>query len=166
MTRAVLGRTSVSNALQPASKPDAAFEANWRRPFKVRLLIMMTAIFSWAVVLEARLVYLQVVQHKTWVKEARDQQEDLIDLDPGRGDIRDRNGELLAFSVESYRVIADPKVVKNPREEAQEICAALMDCTLEEQAQLEKRLSTNSRYAPVRSSRAVSPQARCACRSW
>jgi hypothetical protein len=66
-------------ALQPASKPDAAFEASWRRPFKVRLLIMMTAIFGWAAVLEARLVYLQVVQHKTWVKEAKEQQEDLID---------------------------------------------------------------------------------------
>ena len=158
MTRAVLGRTSVSSALQPASKPDAAFEASWRRPFKVRLLIMMTAIFGWAAVLEARLVYLQVVQHKTWVKEAKEQQEDLIDLDPGRGDIRDRNGELLAISVESYRVIADPKVVTNPGEEAQAICAALMDCTIEERAQLERRLSTKSRYAPVRSSRAVSPQ--------
>ncbi len=80
------------------------------------------------------------------VKEAaKDQQQNLIKSDPGRGDIRDRNGELLAYSVESYRVIADPKVVTNPREEVQEICAALMDCTIEERAQLEKRLSTKSR---------------------
>ena len=53
MTRAVLGRTSVSSALQPASKPDAAFEASWRRPFKTRLLIMMAVILCWAVALEA-----------------------------------------------------------------------------------------------------------------
>lgn len=158
MTRAVLGRTSVGSALQPDSRPDAAFERSWRGPFKARLLIMMTVILCWAVVLEARLVYLQVVQHQLWVKEARDQQEDIVESDPGRGDIRDRNGELLAYSVESYRVIADPKVVTNPREEAQEICAALMDCTTEERAQLEKRLSAKSRYAHVRNARAVSAQ--------
>ena len=114
MTRAVLGRTSVTSAQQPASKPDAEFEATWRRLFKGRLLIMMAGIFCWAAVLEARLVYLQVVQHDDWVSEAKDQHDRLITSDPGRGDIRDRNGELLAYSVESYRVIADPKVVNDP----------------------------------------------------
>ena len=159
MTRAVLGRTSVSSAVQSASKPDAEFEATWRRPFKGRLLIMMAGIFCWAAALEARLLYLQVVQHHDWVKEAKDQQENVIKSDAGRGDIRDRNGELLAYSVESYRVIADPKVVTDPRQEAQEICAALRDCTVEERAQMEKRLSAKSRYALIRNSGALSPQA-------
>jgi cell division protein FtsI/penicillin-binding protein 2 len=159
MTRAVLGRTAVSNALQRASEPDARFEASWRRPFKARLVVIMAVIVGWAVALEARLVYLQVVKHESFKAEARRQQQDVIVSDPGRGDIRDRNGELLAYSVESFRVIADPAVVKNPRQEVEEICAALMDCTVEERAQLEKRLSAKSRYAPVRSSRAVSPQA-------
>jgi cell division protein FtsI/penicillin-binding protein 2 len=159
MTRAVLGRTSVSGALQPASRPDAEFEATWRRPFKARLLTMMAAIVCWAAVLEARLVYLQVVKHDEFKAAARKQQQDLIKLVPARGDIRDRNGELLAYSVESYRVIADPSVVKDPRQEVQEICGALMDCTPDERAQLEKRLSAKSQYALVRSSRALSPQA-------
>ena len=159
MTRAVLGRTSVSSALQSASKPDAEFEATWRRPFKGRLLIMMAVMLCWAAALEARLVYLQVVQHHDWVKEAKEQQESLIKSDAGRGDIRDRNGELLAYSIESYRVIADPKVVKDPRQEVQEICAALWDCTVEERAQMERRLSAKSRYALIRNSRALSPQA-------
>ena len=138
MTRAVLGRTSVSSALQPASKPDAGFEAIWRRLFKGRLLIMMAGIVCWAAALEARLVYLQVVQHNDWVKEAKDQHDRLITSDPGRGDIRDRNGELLAYSIESYRVIADPKVVTDPRQQVQEICAALWDCTADERAQMEE----------------------------
>lgn len=159
MTRAVLGRTSVSSALQPASKPGAEFEATWRRLFKGRLLIMMAGIFCWAAALEARLVYLQVVQHDDWVKEAKDQHDRLITSDPGRGDIRDRNGELLAYSIESYRVIADPKVVTDPRQEVQEICAALLDCTAEERVQMEKRLSAKSRYALIRNSRELSPQA-------
>lgn len=159
MTRAVLGRTSVSSALQPSSKPDAAFEATWRRSFKSRLLLMLGAVLCWAVVLEARLVYLQVVKHEDFKKEARAQQEDLIESYPIRGDIRDRNGELLAYSVESYRVIADPKVVTDPRLEVQEICAALIDCTSDERVQLEKKLSAKSRYALVRNSRALSPQA-------
>ena len=159
MTRAVLGRTSVSGARQADSKADAAFEASWRGPFKTRLLIMMAVILCWAVALEARLVYLQVVKHETFKAAARIQQQDLIESDPGRGDIRDRNGELLAYSVESYRVIADPKLVTDPRQEVQEICATLRDCTMEERAQLEKRLSSKSRYALVRNSRALSPQA-------
>ena len=157
MTRAVLGRTSVSGALQPASRPDAEFEATWRSSFKGRLLTLMAGIFCWAGVLEARLVYLQVVKHDEFKAAARKQQQDLITLDPGRGDIRDRNGELLAYSVESYRVIADPSLVKNPRQEVQEICAALMDCTLDERAQMEKRLSAKSQFAIIRFSRALSP---------
>jgi cell division protein FtsI (penicillin-binding protein 3) len=159
MTRAVLGRTSVGGALRPASRPDAAFEATWRCSFKGRLLTLMAGIFCWAGVLEARLVYLQVVKHDEFKAAAKKQQEDVIKLDPGRGDIRDRNGELLAYSVESYRVIADPSLVKDPRQEVQEICAALMDCTFDERAQMEKRLSAKSQYALIRNSRALSPKA-------
>jgi len=160
MTRAVLGRTSVGNPLQPVSKPDAAFEATWRRPFKTRLLLMLAAVVSWAVLLEARLVHLQVLSHDEFVAKAKGQQEDLIVSDPGRGEIRDRSGRLIAITVESYRVIADPSVITNPAEEAREICDALMDCTVEERAQLVQRLSSpkSKKYAPVRSSRAMSAQ--------
>ena len=159
MTRAVLGRTSVSNALHPGDKPDAAFEASWRGPFKTRLLIMFGLVLGWAVALEAQLVWLQVVSHDRFVASAKDQQEEIFEPDALRGDIRDRNGELLAITVGSYRVIASPKHVDDPRQVMREICQALMDCTREEREQLEAKLSSGKAYAHIRSSRFVSPDA-------
>jgi cell division protein FtsI/penicillin-binding protein 2 len=159
LTRAVLGRTPVSSALDGGDQPDAEFEASWRGPFKTRLLIGLGLIIFWAAALEARLVYLQVVQHEALSARARQQQQNLIEPEPARGDIVDRHGEMLAYSVESHRVIADPSNVKDADKEAAAICTALGDCTPKEQSRLAANLRAGGQYLSIRNPRFVSPAA-------
>jgi cell division protein FtsI (penicillin-binding protein 3) len=159
MARAVLGRTSVGATLEPSDRPDAAFEASWRRQMRTRLLVALGMIVAWAVVVEARLVFLQVVSHEEFAARARQQQQSVFEPEPARGDILDRNGEMLAYSVESHRVIAYPSRSENPEKDAAEICAALGDCVANEQARLAANLAKDTRYLVVRKPRAVSPAA-------
>ena len=159
MARAVLGRTTVGAALEPTDRPDAAFEASWRLNMKARLLVAIGVILIWAVAVEARLVYLQVLAHEEFAAKARLQQQSVFEPVPARGDILDRNGEVLAYSVESHRVIAYPKRSKEPDKDAAAICAALGDCTAAEQAKLATNLAGGGRYLVVRNPRFVSPAA-------
>ena len=159
IARAVLGRTSVGMALEPADRSDATFEATWRQQVKTRVLVALALLAVWATALEARLVFLQVVSHEEYAALARQQQLYLIEAEPARGDIVDRNGEVLAYSVESHRVIAIPKRSKEPEKDAAAICAALGDCTAKELAKLATNLASKSQYLVVRNPRFVSPAA-------
>src|SRR5512132_2934929 len=104
LARVTLGRTSVGSTLEPSDRPDATFEATWRRSMRVRLVIALGLIAFWAVALEARLVFLQVVAHEEFATQARLQQQNMLEPEPSRGDILDRNGQVLAYSVESHQV--------------------------------------------------------------
>src|SRR6185503_3717145 len=159
ITRAALGRISVGAALEPQDRPDASFENSWRRDMKSRLLVALGLILFWAVALEARLVFLQVVSHESFVAKAREQQQNVFEPEAARGDIVDRNGEMLAYSVESHRVIAYPRRSKDPVKDAVEICAAIGDCTLKEQNRLAADLKGDRKYLVVRNPRFVSPAA-------
>jgi cell division protein FtsI (penicillin-binding protein 3) len=159
MARAVLGRTSVGGALDPSDRPDAAFEGAWRKDMKSRLVVGLGLILVWAVGLEARFVYLQVIAHEDFVARARIQQQNVFEPEPARGDIVDRNGEVLAYSVESHRVIAYPSRVKEAAKDAAAICEALGDCTPQEQTKLAANLKGRGQYLVVRNPRFVSPAA-------
>jgi cell division protein FtsI/penicillin-binding protein 2 len=159
MARAVLGRTSVGGTLDPSDRPDAEFEATWRKDMKSRLLVALGLMVVWAVGLEAQLIYLQVISHEEFVVRARQQQLNVFEPEPARGDILDRNGEVLAYSVESHRVIAYPSRVKEPEKDAALICAALEDCTAKEQTRLAANLKAGGQYLVVRNPRFVSPAA-------
>jgi cell division protein FtsI/penicillin-binding protein 2 len=159
MARAVLGRTSVGATLDPSDRPDARFEASWRKDMKVRLLVALGLIVVWAVGLEARFIFLQVISNEEFVARARQQQSNVFEPEPARGDILDRNGEILAYSVESHRVIAYPSRAKEPEKDAAEICAALGDCDAKEQTKLAANLKGKGQYLVVRNPRYVSPAA-------
>ncbi len=139
-TRAVVGRTLVSDPLQDADRPDARFEAEWRPLVKTRLLIVLGCLGLWAVGVEAQLVRLQVYKHNDFVDAARARQDRFTYPEALRGDIVDRNHQLLAYSVESFDLYANPALVKDPAGEARELCQALGDCAADEQAQVTAKL--------------------------
>jgi cell division protein FtsI/penicillin-binding protein 2 len=158
-TRAVVGRTSVSNPFQDAEQPDARFELEWRPNVKARLLVVLACLGLWATAVEARLVYLQVFAHESLLAQAQRQQQEFIELDVPRGDVLDRNGQLLAYSVESFNVAVNPRVVTDPAGDARELCAALGDCSAQELANIAVRLGSKARYVRIRSARVLSPDA-------
>jgi cell division protein FtsI/penicillin-binding protein 2 len=79
-----------------------------------RLRWLEAALALWALVVVARLVHVQVVEHRSWEAESTRQREHTLEVEEPRGDIRSRDGRLLAGSVERVAVWANPR--KLPRE--------------------------------------------------
>lgn len=75
-----------------------------------------------------RLFYLQILKHDFYVKRSHAQRTRIIDRAAQRGDIYDRNGNLLATTIDTYSVFTYEKGAfkwlnrKLPKVKAQEIC--------------------------------------------
>ena len=136
-------------------RPDETFEATWRRAYRRRLLIVGTVLAVWTAGIEARLAYLQVARHEAYLTKANKQQLDIEVLAPKRAEILDRNGEVLAYSVDADTVVANPRAVKDKAATAKALCAALGDCSAKEVADLTAQLSKPKSFHNVR--RGVSP---------
>ena len=89
-----------------------------------RILICAALFAVWTVGIEARLVYLQVVAHADMQIRANRQQIRTIKPPAKRGEILDRNGRMLAYSVDAETIAADPSQVVNTAKTAWQICAA------------------------------------------
>jgi cell division protein FtsI (penicillin-binding protein 3) len=105
---------------------------SWRRTLTRRLVVAAVLGVAWSVAIEARLVYLQVIQHDFLVKEAKKQQLDTITLEPKRGDIVDRDGRLLAYNVDTDSVYAVPTDILDAAATVARLCKALQECTPQE----------------------------------
>lgn len=60
-----------------------------------------------------RLLYIQVVNSDYYVEQAKKQHQSRVELAPERGNIYDRNGNLLASNISSISIAVDPTVLKN-----------------------------------------------------
>jgi len=149
-TRALLGRTAVSNPLQDDDSCDPQFETQWRGLIKKRLFVVFAFLGLWVASLEARLIWIQVVDHKEWAGKARLQQERAEPIEAPRGEIRDRLGRLIAYSIPSFDLYASPKNILNEKTGAKvnkdirlfaaQLCKALTDCDAAEQASIVEKL--------------------------
>ena len=165
-TRALLGRTAVSNPLQDDDGGGPQFEAQWRPQVKRRLFIILACLALWVGSLEGRLIWVQVVSHEHWATEARNQQENIEIIDAPRGSIFDRNGRLLAGSVTSYDLYVFPKNVReakafkdSPPAFAKQLCKALEDCEPGEEAAIALKLEKPKGTILVRKAKQMSGDA-------
>jgi cell division protein FtsI/penicillin-binding protein 2 len=110
---------------------------------------------SWTLVVQARLLYLQVYEHQFFVDLALKQQEDTRTLPAKRGDIVDRGGRLLAYSVDADTIFAVPRDIESVPAAASSLCKALDGCTAKEQTSIAERLSSGRSFAYVK--RRVTP---------
>ena len=110
----------------------AQSDHSWRRTLKRRLVVAAVLGVAWTAAIEARLVYLQVIEYDFLIKEAKRQQLDTIPLEAKRGDIVDRHGRLLAYNVDTDSVYAVPTDIKNPAATVAGLCKALQKCTSQE----------------------------------
>ena len=132
--------------LAESAPPDEAFEATWRAQFKRRVLIVIVALGCWTAAIEARLIELQVVQHQDLLGRAERQQQNHIKLPAKRGDIVDRHGQMLAYSVDADSIFATPHEVKDPAGTAAALRDALTSCSDADRAQLLDRLKRKSDF--------------------
>lgn len=121
-----------------------------------RLLIGAAIFLLWAVAIQARLVYLQVHKHQDLQIRAANQSARTMDISAKRGDILDRHGRVLAYSVDSDSVYGVPSEIENATQAAALLCGALTDCAAKEPEALAGRLRQKRAFVYVR--RRVTPQ--------
>ena len=109
----------------------------------------------WTMGIEARLIFLQVVSHEDLSSRAEKQQLRTTTLPAKRGEIVDRRGRLLAYSVDADTIYAVPYEVQNSQKTAAALCGAFEGCSRKEQQSLVERLSVDRPFTYVR--RRVSP---------
>ena len=129
--------------------------ANWRATIRSRLLVGAAIFMFWAVGIQARLLYLQVYRHQDLQARAENQSARTMDISAKRGDILDRHGRVLAYSVDADSVYGVPSEVENAGKTASMLCAALTDCAPKEQDALSARLRQRRAFVYVR--RRVTP---------
>ena len=103
------------------------------------------------------MVYLQVIQHDELVERAERQQNRSIEAHPKRGEILDRHGRVLAYSVDADTIYAVPTDIDDPKATAAALCGALDDCDAEQLDTIATRLGRDRAFAYVE--RQVSPAA-------
>jgi cell division protein FtsI (penicillin-binding protein 3) len=159
LSRLFHARRPAIDPLQEGERHDQASESGWRPGLKRRVIVMLAISACWTVAISVRLVQLQLFQHDYYVARAEKQQLREVRQDPKRGDIVDRHGKILAYSVDADAVGLDPTEVEDPARTVAAVCAALGDCTAREQAEFVARLRKDSdaQFMYLRKSRQVSP---------
>lgn len=122
----------------PREAAPAPFE--WRATLRSRLLVFAGIFGFWTLAIEARLLYLQVWDHADMVAISERQQTSTVKPPPERGEILDRNGVLLAFSVDAETIGVDPTQVEDPGQAAHLLCGALEDCDADRRRWLNEAL--------------------------
>ena len=134
-----------------AEKP--AFQ--WRQTMKRRLFVAALALIAWSAAIEARLFYLQVGRHADMSARAERQQLRTVETTAKRGDILDRDGRVLAYSVDADSIYAVPTEISDPDAAAKALCGVLENCGPRDRAALAERIRRGRAFAYVR--RQVSP---------
>jgi cell division protein FtsI (penicillin-binding protein 3) len=140
----------------PSRKAESRPE-DWRATIRARLTVTAIAFAAWTVCIEGRLLYLQVYRHSAMMARAESQQLQTVAAPAKRGDIVDRNGRLLAYSVEAESLWADPSKVQDVGKTAALICRALDECTAADRRDLLQDLRRKGRFAYL--ARQLSPAA-------
>jgi cell division protein FtsI (penicillin-binding protein 3) len=130
------------------NSPDA-----WRATLKRRLGLTAAVMAFWSLVIVARLIHLQVFQIDDLAALAK-KRSSREPMPAKRGEIRDRKGDLLAWSVDTPYVFFDrgeipddPSGTPDVKATVDKVCDALGDCSDKERGGYVKKLvETGSRY--------------------
>jgi cell division protein FtsI (penicillin-binding protein 3) len=93
---------------------------------RVRFAWVAISFCVWAVLIGARLVWLQVIRHSEWVDRAEHQQHSALELAPQRGVLYDRNLRELAVTVQVDSIFAVPTELGENKAAAAEMLAKLV----------------------------------------
>lgn len=105
---------------------------------RVRLVGVFLAVLFFAVSTKGAVVAMQPAAEQTGISGV------FGDM-PRRADILDRNGELLATSVDVYSLFADPRAIWDPQAVAEGLATVFEDMDAEEVADLTERFANRDR---------------------
>ena len=127
----------------------------WRPILQSRVLVGAVIFGIWTTGIQARLIYLQVVERADLQARADRQHLRTLTAPAKRGEIVDRNGHVLAYSVDADSVFADPSEIEHPDKVAQLVCAALDECGPRDRQEMAQSLRRDSQFVYL--ARKVSP---------
>jgi cell division protein FtsI (penicillin-binding protein 3) len=153
--RAAPWRRPARNGAAERGEGSPRLNKDWRKTVRSRLFVCAAFFGLWTAGIEARLVYLQVVDHGELMLRADRQQTRTLNPPAKRGEIFDRKGRVLAYSVDADTIAAVPTEIDDPDAVAARVCGALDDCDRDRQAQIARNLSQKKNFAYV--ARQVSP---------
>ena len=140
-------RIVLSRLRQPrAPRGGAAHPLAWRATLRSRLVAVAIVFGVWTAAIEARLFYLQIVQHADLSARANRQQLDTIDVPAKRGEILDRDGRVLAYSVDADTIFANPRQNDEPERTALLVCGALDECDAAMRQAMVKALKKETQF--------------------
>ncbi len=120
---------------------------DWRATFARRLSVLAGIFVAWVGVVEARLVYLHVVQHAALLERAEEQQQSRQAIPAPRGEIVARDGSPLAMSTPGSALEATRSLIPDPEATAARLCGVLHDCDAAARQALVKQLRWSGRGA-------------------
>ena len=140
---------------QRVARRELGASSEWRSRLRSRLGICAVFFALWTAGIEARLMYLQVFEHADMMARANRQQLRTVKLPAKRGEIVDRAGHVLAYSVDADTIAADPSEVGDPDQVAALVCGALDACTQQQRATMSERLHSKLQFVYL--ARQISP---------
>jgi cell division protein FtsI (penicillin-binding protein 3) len=152
-SRIRLAWARVAAAFGPAAAPPRGSE--WRATLRARLLVCAGAFALWTIGIEARLIDLQILQYADLTARADRQQMRTITPPAKRGEIFDRRGHVLAFSVDADSIAAIPSEIDDVQDVAAKVCAALEACPSDRRLGIVRALGRKSQFAWL--ARQISP---------
>jgi cell division protein FtsI (penicillin-binding protein 3) len=145
--QASTGTEKAARAARGPVCPDVRFpQSTWRATLQSRLIVAGVLVALWTVGIQARLVYLQVIQRDDMQARADRQHNRLITAPAKRGEILDRNGNVLAYSVDADTIFADATEVANADETARQVCAAIQGCDSRDRQEMARSLRRDSQF--------------------
>ncbi len=111
-----------------------------------RALKLLYLSLLFALIIASRLFYLQIVEHQFYTDLSYDQRLRIITLSPDRGDIFDRNGNVLATSINAYSVGAFPSEVMTKEAVASTLSVILKD----NKASILKKLNSDKPFVWIK----------------
>jgi cell division protein FtsI (penicillin-binding protein 3) len=122
----------------------------WRSTLKRRVAVAAAVFLLWTIGIEARLVYFQVIRREALSAKAQRQQSLTNNTPAKRGELLDRNGRLLAYSVDADTIYAVPDEIEDAPAAAAALCGALGDCSNADRRELAARLAKGGPFAYVK----------------
>ncbi len=110
--------------------------------YAFRLSIVAVGVLLCSVMVVNKLLEVQAYDRQKWVKLAASQQDSAIRIQGARGSIYDRNGRVLAASVESVSVGVHPRFIKDSSSFSEKISPVLTMPVKE----IQKRINSSRRF--------------------
>ncbi|MGD8865653.1 MAG: penicillin-binding transpeptidase domain-containing protein, partial [Anaerolineales bacterium] len=104
-------------------------ESNYGRIPQFRLRLLYAVIIIMLLIFTGRLFFLQVIEHDTYIAQARDNRLDEVSIPAPRGVIYDRNNYQLVRNIPSFRVTITPALLPDSQAEIEAIYRRISELT-------------------------------------